>query len=455
MRFTLYIQLLAFLILGMSYPAGAQNSQIDSIQLLIQNDAPDTNKVLHLNHLADEYVNLGIYDKALANVEEARELAHQLGYKYGECLSYNNIGIIYYYKSDYPKTLDNYFKALKLDEEMGDQTGIAMRISNIGMVYADQGDYTHALENINKALQLNEKIGRKMGVSKCYSHLGLVYEYQKNYKKALEYYTKSITIDESIHNQKGIAGTLDNMGNIYYMQGDFASALINYNKAVVIYKQLNSLQDLVLNIGNIGAVYMEQKKYKEAEKNLLEALHFSDSLGLIYFQKDNHTNLSQLYELTNQPAKALLHYKASIAARDSIFNEANTKKLVRVEMNFEFEKKQALEKAEQDKKDAIANEKAQKQLLIRNFLLLGLLLVLILALVIFRGYRNKQKANIVIVQQKLQVEQQKLEVEKQRDIVEEKQKEILDSIHYAKRIQKSLMPTEKYINKNIERLKRK
>ena len=37
---------------------------------------------------------------------------------------------------------------------------------------------------------------------------------------------------------------------------------------------------------------------------------------------------------------------------------------------------------------------------------------------------------------------------------EERQKEILDSIHYAKRIQTALMPHEKLINKNLNRLKK-
>ena len=42
----------------------------------------------------------------------------------------------------------------------------------------------------------------------------------------------------------------------------------------------------------------------------------------------------------------------------------------------------------------------------------------------------------------------------QKKLIEEKQKEILDSIHYAKRIQKTLMPTDKYFEKETERLKK-
>lgn len=43
-------------------------------------------------------------------------------------------------------------------------------------------------------------------------------------------------------------------------------------------------------------------------------------------------------------------------------------------------------------------------------------------------------------------------VEEQHQILEEKQKEIIDSIRYAERIQKSLMPTGKYIEGSIKRL---
>ena len=70
-------------------------------------------------------------------------------------------------------------------------------------------------------------------------------------------------------------------------------------------------------------------------------------------------------------------------------------------------------------------------------LIIGFTLMLVVAGVSFRAYRNTQKANEIISGQK--------------DLVEEKQKEILDSIHYAKRIQKSLLPTGKYIYKNLNK----
>ena len=77
----------------------------------------------------------------------------------------------------------------------------------------------------------------------------------------------------------------------------------------------------------------------------------------------------------------------------------------------------------------------------RNYFVIGFALVIVLALFIFRSYRQKQKANLIITLQKHEVEM--------------KQKEVLDSIHYAKRIQKALMPNEKYIQNKLKHLNKR
>ena len=85
----------------------------------------------------------------------------------------------------------------------------------------------------------------------------------------------------------------------------------------------------------------------------------------------------------------------------------------------------------------------------------GLLLVIIFAGFIFRSLRITRKQKDTIEMQKSIVEQQKREVEQQKNLVEEHQREIIDSITYARRIQRSLLPTAKYIEKNINRLKKR
>jgi hypothetical protein len=52
----------------------------------------------------------------------------------------------------------------------------------------------------------------------------------------------------------------------------------------------------------------------------------------------------------------------------------------------------------------------------------------------------------------LELQEQKEQVELQKELIEEKQKEILDSIHYARHIQTALLPPEKQIEKMLKRV---
>ena len=73
--------------------------------------------------------------------------------------------------------------------------------------------------------------------------------------------------------------------------------------------------------------------------------------------------------------------------------------------------------------------------------------MMIFAAFVFRSLRITSK-------QKQIIEHKNKETEEQKKEIEEKQKEILDSIHYAKRIQTALMPTEKYIERVLNKSKK-
>ena len=110
-------------------------------------------------------------------------------------------------------------------------------------------------------------------------------------------------------------------------------------------------------------------------------------------------------------------------------------------MNYEFDKKQAAYKLEQSKKDAIAiSDRKKKQVIIWS--ISGVLILVIgFAVFVYRSSLQKQKDN--------------LEITYQKHIIEEKQKEILDSIYYARRIQRALLTSEKYIERNLNKLIKK
>jgi hypothetical protein len=131
------------------------------------------------------------------------------------------------------------------------------------------------------------------------------------------------------------------------------------------------------------------------------------------------------------------YYKKHIAWRDKLFNEESRKQSVRKQMNYEYEKKEVYNRAIYEKQMEIAAADKKRQNIVIALIAVVALAILVIALVVIRSLRIVQK--------------QKLIIEDQKAIVEGKQKAIVDSIYYAKRIQQSLLPTEKFIERILNK----
>ena len=95
---------------------------------------------------------------------------------------------------------------------------------------------------------------------------------------------------------------------------------------------------------------------------------------------------------------ALYHYKKYIITRDSIENTENTEKIVKAQMNYEFEKKELIAKAEQDKGKAIALQELNRQKLIRNSVTVFSILIMILSSVLVFNYKKRSNISKALAQ---------------------------------------------------------
>jgi tetratricopeptide (TPR) repeat protein len=243
-----------------------------------------------------------------------------------------------------------------------------------------------------------------------------------------------------------MSSSYNNIGLVYFNQGNYEAALKNRLDALKIREKIGEKRGISISYSSIGDVYTALGRPKEGKIWNEKALLLSKEMGEKENIKTGYKGLAKADSALGNYKEAFANYKMFIVYRDSLVNDENTKKTVQQQMQFEFDKKEASVKAEQEVKDQkTASDKKQQQVIL--FSVSGvLLLVIAFAFFVFRNLRVTQK-------QKFVIEQQKQEVEEQKHLVEEKQKEILDSIRYAKRIQTSLLPTEKYIIKSIDRTK--
>ncbi|MES2286392.1 MAG: tetratricopeptide repeat protein [Bacteroidota bacterium] len=420
--------------------------------------------------IAASYHNIGLiydfqgnYNEALKNHLTSLRIMEEIGDKKGIANSYNNIGVIYDYKGNFPEAIKNYLAALKLFEEIKDKKGIADSYNNIGTIYGSQGAYSKALKNHFSALKIREEVGDKEGIAASYLNVGAVYYSQKNYPEALKNHLSSLKVYENINNKQGIATSRTALGSIYDSQGNYTEALKNHFAALKIKIDIGDKLGIADSYNHLGLIKTKLNKPKEAQDYLNKGLEVSKEIGYKESIKESYLGLEKLDSTQNNWRAAYQHHQLYIVYKDSIDNEVSRKKIIESTMNDDFDRKKAIAKATQDKKDALAEAEKKQAASVLFLVSCMLVLVFVFAGFIFRSLRitDKQKKlieiqkNEVFIQkevadsQRIIAEELREVSETQKHIVEEKQKEIVSSITYAKRIQTALLTSDEYIKKHL------
>ena len=436
------ILLVSILFLLQSQLSHAQKSKIDSILFKLKTQKIDTNKVNLYYELSWRYRIDGDCRRALKNGMIALKLSKKLNFQRGTANIYNSIGAIYSFQGNYAEGLKYYFKSLKIRETIGEKGSIALSYNNIALVFANQKSYEDALKYNLKALKLQEKIGDEWDIALSYNNIGLIYMEQEKFDLALINFFNAKNICLGINDKWIIGGILSNIGEIYEQKGKYDSALAYHFESLNVYENTDDSPGKSEANIYIGKIYGNQKKYSIGIQYLIKGINLAEKAGLKEALKIGYFNLSNIHYSMSKYKESLRCYKLYISYRDSLINEVNSKKIIQTQMQYEFDKQQstvrikAVEKTKQEK--FRHNQEIQQQKMYTYAGIGGFCLMLVVAFVSFRAFKNKQNANLVIALQK--------------ELVEDKQKEILDSIHYAKRIQMALSPSDTYIVKSLKKL---
>lgn len=277
---------------------------------------------------------------------------------------------------------------MRWDEKLKDKAALSTTLINIGLISHEHKKEDEALAYFLKALKILEEIGNKKVMTGCLTNIGIVYFERKDYEKAVAYFKQSLALNEEIGNKKGISEVLHNLGAVLDRQGKFVEAIEFFEKAAKMQVELDDLQGLAFTYYSIGTSSLALKKYDNALDYCHKGFALAEKLNTLIEQEKTCGCLYDAYNAKGDYKNALKYYQYKVAIKDSMFNEENTKEITRIEMQYDFDKKEAAEKAKQEKKDAMAAAALTKQLLVRNSFIGGFAIVLIFAIIFFRQ-RNK------------------------------------------------------------------
>jgi tetratricopeptide (TPR) repeat protein len=270
---------------------------------------------------------------------------------------------------------------------------------------------------------------------------------QGKYPEALENYRQSLQISREIDDREGIAEAYLNMGILYEEMGVYDSSQRDLEISLAMHRELGDRMGESTTCQSLGSLFVKTGKAALAREWLIKGLELAQRSGARDEMKYCYRDLAAADSALSDLKGAFFNYQKYILYRDSLVNEDNTRRSVRQQMQFEFDLRESEGRIEQQKKDALALAASQRQRVIIAAVSTGLAIIFLLSIVTLRSLRVNQRKNRII-------EVQKHAVERQKDIIEQKQKEMLDSIRYAKRIQQALITNEHYIHKNMSRLKK-
>jgi len=423
----------------MIFFCNAQTRVIDSLNKEIKRSKEDTNKVILLNLLLSEQITIGDHQQAELTGQATKTLSEKLSYKKGMGDWWNHMGNFYYDEGDYGRALEYFLNSIKIREERADRKGVAAAMSNMGNIYERTGNYTKCLDLYFKSLKVFEEIKDERGQAALLNNIGNTYDYMHDFDKALNYYFKALKLSETVKNKMTASTLMVNIGNNYFNQGQFQKGLEYHLNSLKIKEEIKDAKGIATLLTNIGMDYEQfgdnkkameyfkkalelgikiedkqgiaylyqiignnltmQKKYDEALDNALKSFALSKEINSLIDISQSEELLGRVYEHKGDGLNALKHYRAHRIARDSLLNEENTKKTVRLEMNFEFDKKEAAAKLEQQRL-ADRNEIQSLQLSRKNYFMAGL--ISLLCLTVFIGWlvfrQNKLKAEQTAIQ---------------------------------------------------------
>ncbi|MGL2966907.1 tetratricopeptide repeat-containing sensor histidine kinase [Flavobacterium sp. XGLA_31] len=427
-----------YLLLIFSVVSAAQNKKADSLVAVLGKTRNDIDRAQLFNTIADEYkasdpklmlqyanqalalatkikfntakgnafLNLGnaniltgdypqalrYFSNAQSVFEEALENAsndNNKEIKNGLARAYGSLGVVFSEQSNYAKALQFHLKAVKLYEESNNLEKCARVYNNIGVVYKSQGEDFKALNYFIKCLKTQEKIGdNTIGITM--TNIGTIYLNQKSYLKAFEYFCKAEMLFEKYPNQRGLGELYNNLGLYYVAIQKPAEALVAYNKAIATFNSIDDKFGLSDTYYFIGEVYYAQKNWDEALTYTNKSLALAKELDVLDQVQIAEKRLSEIYEKLNKPNEALAHFKLYNIAKDSISNNENIRNSVRAEMNFEFDKKEALQRKEQEKREVVYNEESKRHQQQIVFVILFILLAFGIAFLLYNRLQLKK-----------------------------------------------------------------
>ena len=366
-----------------------ETKEIDSLKQQLILAKNDSGRLFIMERIGFNYEALNI-DSSMKYTLAALAYARKHGYVLAEARVMASLSFALRQQGKFAEAMDLLFKSLKIAQENNFTYDIARAYRRLGVIYSDLENFPKAVAYLLEAADIDKKSSNNRTAAIDHVFLGEAYDRMNKLDSA------ALHIDIAFK-EKDAFDLL--APDIYNIRGNIQAKKKNYMQALSLYEEgINLAQknnDLVVSskiYAGISVVFSKTNKRDSAIFYALKAFEYGKKVsykkGIILAGN----LLSELYG-SLQPKEALTYYKIAATTKDSLFGVNNI---------------QAIQ-------DLVAREEARQkeledaQVSYRNKLKLygliaGLVVLVVITFILYRNNRHKQKANVLLQQQKEKIE---------------------------------------------------
>ena len=405
-----FLTLVTIFALRAGFCQDAEDLHIDSLQHELAVSHNDTMRLILLGQIAEKYSEIN-YDSSFYYAEKVIPITRNLRFNLDEAavlriMIYAQINL-----GNSPRALQYLLPAIEMmsdpstekrlipasypgiDEFMNRSmsaqsqrlTQLSRLYQNAGILYTNYGNFEKALHYYRISLPFAEESGQLNLVSITYNTLGRAYLSLKNLDSALYCLQKAYDAAVKSGYNRYVGSILLNTGRVYMERKQTNTAAIFFRRAIEESRQHDYPRGVAS--GNLYlAEILEQTGQADSSlfylRRALPIAHYIKAPNLLL---RSYTALAKYYQSAGNNDSTVKYQSLIIKLNDSVFNA----KQVQQFQNIDFD-------AMQRKQQVEAEKTAYENKVTQYALLAGLAVFLLVAFILYRNNKQKQKANKVL-----------------------------------------------------------
>ena len=301
----------------------------------------------------------------------------------------NMLSYFHWFRGEYEKAFNLAFESLKIPDQK-QLIGVAWNYFGLAVFYFDTKDFENSKIHFQKSLEIFMELNHEYGKARAFNGLGTVAILQNRISDALPLLEYSVTVYRKMGHYAGLSRVANDMGLLEKTNANYTKAVSHLKESIQLRKEIDHVQGLITSYTELGETYLMMKDHASALEQLEKGLNLALEVKTQQKQMRLHKLMYDTFKELNNTELALQHFEKFFEVKSQILSDEAANSIKKVQTRFE-------------------KEKSEKEAELERF--------------------------------------KNVELKKANTIIEQKNKDITDSINYAKRIQLGILPSKVMLDK--------